>query len=49
MLLCGITYVTKTNKKERYSDIIGLTTKKPERSLSHDNYNRRNAFSQEIM
>lgn len=39
----------KQIKKERYSDIIGLTTKKPERSLSHDNYNRRNAFSQEIM
>lgn len=39
----------KQIKKERYSDIIGFTTKKPERSLSHDNYNRRNAFSQEIM
>lgn len=24
-MLCGITYVTKTNKKERYSSIIGLT------------------------
>ena len=39
----------KQIKKERYSDIIGLNNKKPERSLSHDNYNRRNAFSQEIM
>ncbi len=26
--ICSVTYVTKTNKKERYSDIIGLNNKK---------------------
>ena len=48
-MLCGITYVTKTNKKREVFWYNRFDNKKPERNLSHDNYNRRNAFSQEIM